>query len=280
MRLSEPVNSAVSYLLAHLREEAPTVEELAAHCHFSRFHFSRLFKAETGESPYAFTKRMRLEESAFRLKVEPGQRVTDVGCEYGYTASNYSSAFRQQFGQNPVQFRRKAWDASFGHPFCHLPQRQAAALLECSGGVRVQRLPDLFVVYERRLGNYHELDRAGQAFLQSRRPLCGKGSQFLVRSFDDPSITDPGGCLYDLCMTVPAGFGAPGVSRIPGGRYLVLPYRGPVWNIYAAYQALFNLWLPGSGCRINDQYSFDLYHRMNGPEDVVLDICLPLEDAG
>ena len=76
MLLSGCAGQAVGYILEHIREN-PTVDQVADYCHFSKFYFSRRFKAETGESPYTFIRRARLEESAFRLKTEPERTITD-----------------------------------------------------------------------------------------------------------------------------------------------------------------------------------------------------------
>lgn len=156
MLLTPDAARAVDYILAHL-EAAPTVEEVAGHCHFSKWHFSRLFKAGTGESPHAFIRRLRLEESAFRLKVEPGRAVTDIGYDCGYSPSNYSWAFRQRFGEGPAAFRRGALEGSFRHPFCHLTPGESKGLLTRRGGAAVRRLPELTVLCQRRIGNYHQL---------------------------------------------------------------------------------------------------------------------------
>ena len=79
---NEAINHAIDYILEHINEDL-SVDDVAAHCHFSMYHFSRMFKAETGESIYAFMKRLKLEQSAFRLKVEPKRAVTDIGYEFG-----------------------------------------------------------------------------------------------------------------------------------------------------------------------------------------------------
>ncbi len=49
MIANEYVNRAIDYIQSRIGENL-TVDEIAAHCNFSRFHFSRMFKAETGES--------------------------------------------------------------------------------------------------------------------------------------------------------------------------------------------------------------------------------------
>lgn len=53
------VNHAIGYILQHAEEEV-TLEKVAEHCHFSKYYFCCLFKAQTGESVYAFIKRVKL----------------------------------------------------------------------------------------------------------------------------------------------------------------------------------------------------------------------------
>lgn len=80
MITSEAVNRAIDYILEHLEEDL-SLEKVAMHCHFSKYYFSRLFKAQTGESVYGFIKRVRLEQSAFRLKTEKERLITDIGAD-------------------------------------------------------------------------------------------------------------------------------------------------------------------------------------------------------
>jgi len=275
MRLTGSTNQAVGYILEHVGEN-PTVDQVADYCHFSKFYFSRRFKAETGESPYAFIRRARLEESAFRLKTEPERTVTDIGWDCGYSSANYSTVFRQRFGAGPVDFRRNARQASFQHPFCHNREAGLSALEELGGAVRYRDLPPLTVVYERHIGDYHDLSRQWSGFMEAHCSLRTAGSRFLVRSFHDPAITGAARCVYDLCMTVDPDCRAEELSVLPGGPHIVYPFRGPVWHIYTVYQVIFNLWLPQAGRRLSELGSYDLYHRMEGPEYVEMDICLPL----
>ena len=275
MRLTGSTDQAVGYILEHIGEN-PTVDQVADHCHFSKFYFSRRFKAETGVSPYAFIRRARLEESAFRLKTEPKRSVTDIGWDCGYSSSNYSTVFRQRFGTRPAEFRRLALQAAFQHPFCHC--EEPLDVLERLGErVQYRNLPPLTVVYQRHIGNYHDLGLQWPGFLSAHRTLRSSRSQCLVRSFHDPAISGSARCVYDLCMTVDPDCRAENLGVLPGGPHVVYPFRGPVWQIYTVYQALFNLWLPRTGRRLSELGSYDLYRCMEGPEYVEMDICLPLD---
>ena len=47
MITNEVINQAIDYILKHIEEEV-TLGDVAGHCHFSKFYFSRLFKEQTG----------------------------------------------------------------------------------------------------------------------------------------------------------------------------------------------------------------------------------------
>ncbi|MHC1722338.1 MAG: helix-turn-helix transcriptional regulator [Aminipila sp.] len=76
-------------------DEEISIEDVANHCHFSKYYFSRVFKSETGESIYAFIKRLKMEQSAINLKIEKQKSITEIGFDYGYSPSNYSCAFKK-----------------------------------------------------------------------------------------------------------------------------------------------------------------------------------------
>ena len=61
---------------------------------------------ETGKSIYAFIKSAKIDQSAFRLKVEKDKTITDIGYYYGYSPSNYSSVFHKEKNISPVNFRK------------------------------------------------------------------------------------------------------------------------------------------------------------------------------
>ncbi|MFP4661773.1 MAG: helix-turn-helix transcriptional regulator [Halanaerobiales bacterium] len=96
---------AINFILDHLEEDL-TVKSVAEHCCFSKYYFNRLFKAVTGESVYSFIKRLRIERSAFYLKVNPGMSITDVAVRYNLSSSNYSTAFKEYIGISPSKYRK------------------------------------------------------------------------------------------------------------------------------------------------------------------------------
>ena len=278
MITSEAVNRAIDYILEHL-EENLSLERVAAHCHFSKYYFSRLFKAQTGESLYGFIKRVRLEQSAFRLKTEKDRPITEIGADYGYSSSNYSSAFRLRYQMTPVSFRGQSYDRSMEHPFFHHENWHVETFDECRGKVMVRNVPDFRVIYERRFGSYEGLSVQWNRFVEKYGEYLAENTLFLERTYDDPAVTEAGNCLYDLCMTVGEDCPLENTTIIQGGKCAVYRFKGHAKHIYAAYQTLFLVWLPRTAYRLDQSRSlFDIYRVVDGNTLCMeLDICLPVK---
>lgn len=73
---------------------------------YSRWHFGKLFKLVTGESPLAYHNRRRLEQARSLLSV-PGMGVADVARRLGFQDPYYFSRFfKKHTGQAPSEFAR------------------------------------------------------------------------------------------------------------------------------------------------------------------------------
>lgn len=79
---SAVINQAISYIFEHMDEDI-TVEDVAHHCAYSKYHLTRMFKEDTGEALYHFIKRVRLERSAWRLKVEKEKALQKLAKSMG-----------------------------------------------------------------------------------------------------------------------------------------------------------------------------------------------------
>lgn len=169
MITNESINQAIDYILQHI--EDVTLDEVAEYCHFSKYYFCRLFKAQTGESVHGFIRRVRLEQSAFRLKVEQERPITEIGADYGYSSSNFSSAFRQHYRKAPIAFRKSISHASMKHPFFHQEEWQVESFKECNRKISVELHPDYHVIYERRFGSYEDIGAAWNGFLKKYQDL-------------------------------------------------------------------------------------------------------------
>ena len=83
--------------------EPLTLSELAAAARYSRFHFLRLFKAETGQTPAAYLMRVRVEGAKGRLR--RGSSIADTAFATGFSdQAHLSRRFKQFVGVTPGEF--------------------------------------------------------------------------------------------------------------------------------------------------------------------------------
>lgn len=89
-------------------DSALTLAELARVAGLSSFHFLRTFEQVTGVTPHQYLKRMRLRQAAIRLATEPA-KVLDIALDCGFgDVSNFTRAFRGEFGVSPRDYRSQA----------------------------------------------------------------------------------------------------------------------------------------------------------------------------
>ena len=87
--------------------ERLAVKDLADEAGFSEFHFARLFKAATGETPHECLTRMRIEESKRLLRTTP-LALGEIAARVGYrTQAHFSRAFREVTGTAPREYRAR-----------------------------------------------------------------------------------------------------------------------------------------------------------------------------
>lgn len=99
------VRRAIAYI-ADNPDRAISLHELAAASGLSRFHFSRLFKRQTGVSPAKYVERVRIEQ-AKALIVGARMSLADVALAVGFAdQSHFVRRFRVHEGRTPGAFAR------------------------------------------------------------------------------------------------------------------------------------------------------------------------------
>ena len=101
------INRVLDFMDNHL--DLPlTLEELAREACFSPFHFHRIFFGFTGERPFQFLQRLRLERAANLLASRPDRKILDIALDCGFSnAPAFSRAFKEKFQASPTQWRRE-----------------------------------------------------------------------------------------------------------------------------------------------------------------------------
>lgn len=95
----------IDYIDGNLQSEI-ALKDLAEVAQFSPFHFSRVFKRATGESPYQFVSSRRLER-AMRLLEEGELPLAQLALCCGFSSqAHFTSAFSKAIGISPGRYRR------------------------------------------------------------------------------------------------------------------------------------------------------------------------------
>ena len=84
------------------------LDTLAAMGQVSRYHFIRLFRAVTGESPRQYLIGARLRAAADRL-TDTAEPITHIALDIGFNdISHFNATFRRAFGLSPRAWRKTA----------------------------------------------------------------------------------------------------------------------------------------------------------------------------
>ena len=275
------MHRVLGHIDQHL-DEPLDLATLAEVAHFSPFHFHRLFAAWMGERLGDYLRRRRLETAAMRLAAQPSVSVLGIALAVGFgSAEAFARAFKDRFGCSPTSWRaqqaqQRVAKSKFDQTHRKIDQEALSALAnhgtarnpqqDVTMNVMLINREPATVAYLRHLGAYGEplfgfWTETVYPWLAANHLL--EQARYGI-SYDDPSITAPDQCRYDACVEVPSDFVATGKAlktTIPGGKYAVLPFKGPVAEVGEAWSALLRDWLPSSGLQLDARPCFEFYPK-------------------
>ncbi|MBN2604710.1 MAG: helix-turn-helix transcriptional regulator [Bacilli bacterium] len=87
--------------------KALQIDDVADLLHFSKFHFIRLFKSQTGKTPYQYLLEVRVNQAKYLLKKTTLQ-AKEISRNCGYNSEiNFTTSFKKNTGLTPLEYRRK-----------------------------------------------------------------------------------------------------------------------------------------------------------------------------
>lgn len=254
-----------------------SLDALADVAAMSRFHWHRVFHAMTGETCADAVRRIRLHRAAFWL-VQTEWSVAEVARRCGYAGTQgFSRAFSAAYGHSPASFRTRG---DLTTPLSRTSKGERPMF-----PVTVETRDPMRLAAITHTGPYIEIGSAFErvnAVFTSRslwpeargmaglyydapgsKPDAELQSEAGIIVGDEMEITDP---MHE--------------TRVPGGRYAVLRFKGHYAGLKAAYDYLYGDWLPGSDEEPADSPPVEVY--LNSPADtapdaLLTDICVPLK---
>jgi len=101
------LNQVKEYIEENLSEEL-SIANLASVALMSEFHFARIFKATTGESPHRYVIQRRIERAKVLLSVTQ-LAIAEIAYRVGISnQSHFTAQFRKFVGTTPKQYRDSA----------------------------------------------------------------------------------------------------------------------------------------------------------------------------
>ena len=100
------IENVLLFIAKNFRNEL-VLDDLSYKSRLSKFHFHRLFKKETGLTPFNYVNKLKLEHSVHFLIMYPNCKQLEVAFESGYSSpSIFARAFKQYYGMSPIAFRK------------------------------------------------------------------------------------------------------------------------------------------------------------------------------
>ncbi|MBT2117955.1 GyrI-like domain-containing protein [Dyella sp. LX-66] len=247
--------------------ELPDPGQLAEAAHLSAFHFHRIYRALTGETPGGTVLRLRLLR-ALKLLADPAQPVTDAALAVGYeTPQAFARAFRQAYGASPSELRAQ-------------PERVAQAIEQSSRAptpaheavelrVEVVSMEPFRVIAVRHRGAFDGLDRVYLGLFEwaATQGLVEHVAGVYGVPHGDHRDGPPEGYAFDCAVAFdrPAEPGAGLIAeQLGGGTWARYRHVGSFDLLDDATDALLAHWLPGSGRELRDLPFF--HHYLDDPE--------------
>lgn len=276
------VQNAIERIGGNL-DQALDLEALSRAAGLSPFHFHRIFRGMTGETPLELARRLRLERAAWQLS-RTDAPVTDVAFDAGYeTHEAFTRAFRAVFSTSPSGFREAGYRRTTLAAACgihYVPAGGVARFVPRDSGGRIMQveitdMPALRIASVRHIGPYNQIVKAFERLGQLAGPgglFAAPGAAMVALYYDDPDSVPPDQLRSDAGLTVPPDIALPpglDEQRLPAGRYAKTIHKGSYEKLCDTWARFFGEWLPASGHRLGAGPSFELYR--NTPAEVPVD---------
>jgi AraC family transcriptional regulator len=246
-----------------------SLDALAERSGWSAFHLHRAFRRLVGETPKAYTQRLRLDQAAARLAAGT-DRVVDVALDSGFASHEvFTRAFARRFGRSPESYRAAARSAAPADARARHAEITRAASpcltlyhlsLDDSSRSRVMSTPTIerqqlqpqpAVVVKRRVARSEIAKTIAESLGKTYPYALQNGLAIAGRPFVRYSDVGPG--LMTMETGTPlaapdAGAGDIEPITLPGGPVAVAVHMGPYDKLQDTYAAI-ERWMQERGVR-------------------------------
>lgn len=102
----ENVNRAIDFFMEHYNKEY-SLADVARMANLSPYHFIKVFKAQTGKTPYDYLVDIKIDKARDMLRNNRNFTVTQICYLCGFNnLSHFTSVFKRRVGVTPSEYRK------------------------------------------------------------------------------------------------------------------------------------------------------------------------------
>ena len=280
---------ALDYMERNLRNPI-SVSDVASEAAYSTFHFVRLFKALTGQTPGSYLRRRRLAEAAEELACSR-KRIIEIALDYQFQSQEaFTRAFKDCFGINPAAFRKRGNAATLDS----VRRIDELFLIHCMEGmtmewkiVKKEAVKLVGMMYYGDNKNW-EIPKIWEEFLPLMKKVPNSlgvqeayGLCFYTESFSKTGLFYyMAGLPVSSLDVIPMELVG---KTLPPAEYAVFTHRGSIVGqantVRETYAYAYGTWLPKSAFvnpYICDFEFYDERFKGNANPESEIDICIPV----
>ncbi len=305
------INRVFDYIEKNLCERF-SLEELASVSNFSKFHFHRIFQGMTGETPFQFILRVRLEKAAIYLSGNPKKTISEIAEECGFSdQATFARSFKSHFKMSATNWRKNKsiynsnqrkilhnYNQTIGNTnqdelqssmyYCNESKTlKWRTNMDINKSVEVKELPSMTIAYVRHIGPYKGDSKLFERLFNKLFTWAGprgltqqQDMKSIIVYHDDPEVTESEKLRTSVSITVPEDTkvdGEIGKMVIPSGKYMVARFELSPKDFEAAWEWVYGKWLPTSGYQPDDRPCFEMFGEECTKDKFIVDICLPVK---
>ncbi|BDD05726.1 AraC family transcriptional regulator [Aureibacter tunicatorum] len=292
------IHDVFEYIDRNLNEDL-SLEVLANQASMSPYHFHRIFKMITSETPNGYIVRRKIEKSASEL-VHHLTSITEIALMFGFQDnSSFTRSFKKYYGMSPTAFRLehpnkflriKMINSKNGQVYpdseqyiCFINELKQW-IMKNAKKVGIKNLPAMQVAYIHSMG-LEELGRNYQKLVQwgMSEGLMNDQSQMITIYHDSFKVTEPHKVRMDACLLLQKELKQAKeevrLKFIPEGKFIVGSFELGMQEFEQAWTGLF-LWMNENEYQKADREPFGIYYNdfNSHPEKkAIVDLCIPIK---
>jgi AraC family transcriptional regulator len=260
-----------------------SLETLAVLANYSPFHFQKIFTDNVSETPKQYVIRLRLERSAYFIKLFPDLTISEIASGCGFSSDSiFSRAFKNYYGISADNFRKLPGNKPLNikKKSNNFPPGQEESWIspisdiqEKIDNVEIPSIPEVGTMYSTQIACYQttlshreNIPFAFKSLIQWAIPqnIITSSTKYFGILLDIPYLTSPDKCRY-LCGIDISSMIKPtkGIVIMPFEKGLYINYKmaGNMYETLNSLIALNHNYIDSMGYTISEMICFEQFEE-------------------